>query len=136
MRAEMMLTSPEQFQRIILTLNEYEQAKEGDDEVEWKDSMYDIASIKFQGDKVEILALRDDMETELLSFASRIIQFSSEDSKTLPASLMQYLSLSFTIPTNQIAVESRVSYEIIHNTLFQQKESSPISNIILPPPRG
>ena len=136
MRAEMVRSSSDQLQKIILTINQYNQAKEGDDEVEWKDFMYDIASIKLKGDHVEILALRDDLETELLSFAARIIQFSSGDSKAPPSALMQYISLSFTLPSNAISIEIRVSYDIIHYTLYQRNESNPISSIILPPPRG
>jgi hypothetical protein len=136
MHAEMLQASPDQFQRIVLTIYEYEKAKEGDDEVEWKDSMYDIASIQFQDGHVEILALRDDLETELLSFASRIIEFSTRDSKTPPASLIQYLSLTFTLPSIQANWACRSSFKIIHNTLYQPIESNPATQIILPPPRG
>ena len=82
MNEELARTSPELFQRITLSREEYNSFREGDDEVEWQGSMYDIGTIKFDSDRVEILALRDELETDLLGFVTKLIKASTKDSKT------------------------------------------------------
>lgn len=132
----MVRTSPQQFQKIVLTPDQYELFKEGDDEVEWNGFMYDIASIQFAEDRVEILALRDTIETELLSLAANIIKFSTNDSKSTPTALLQYLALNFTLPTFQ-EIYTNKDYSVIkYNTLYQTITSSPTLKVASPPPRG
>lgn len=136
MRAEIASTSPQLFQRIVLSYEEFVRAKEGDDELEWNDSMYDIATAKINGQQVEVLALRDEFETDLLALASEIINCASADSKAPPASLTQYIDLNFTVPTEiERPLKSNFS-TILHNTQYTLVNYEQFSEIPAPPPRA
>lgn len=136
MQEEIARTSPELFQKISLTKIEYIKLKVGDHELEWNGSMYDVAHIRFIGDRVEILALQDGLETELLAFASGIVQSATGDSKTPPSSLLQYLSLTFTVPNPPFDLNSQFYSNIVHSTVYTVRFSTGYTKIVAPPPRS
>jgi hypothetical protein len=136
MHAEIARTSPELLKHFSLSLGDYNRVKKGDDEVKWDGKMYDIASIKFNGNQVEILALVDEDETNLLTLLSKIAQSASGDTKAPPSALMQYLSLNFTVPNLQKNSLFRIAVDIVHNTPYQEKDCNINPKVIAPPPRA
>jgi hypothetical protein len=136
MRAEIVRTSPERLQKISLTRTEYNLAKEGEDELEWNGTMYDIASIKFDRDKVEVLALPDTSETNLISFLTKLLQSTKDDSQTAPSALLQFLSLTFTVTDPAVKSITRAVSFIKHDTIYQKMESNFHCSISAPPPRS
>ena len=136
MHAEIARTSPESLRKISLSLAEYNLAKEGDDELEWKGKMYDIASLRFSEGKVEVLALVDEAETNLLALLSKISKAASSDTKTPPMALMQYLSVTFTIPEPQENSTFRFACIIAHNTPYSSTDYGALHKIAAPPPRA
>ena len=136
MQTELAHTSPESFQKITLTFEEYILAKEGDDEIEWNGSMYDIATLTFQDGNVEILALRDSSETDIWGFLSKLIQTASNDSKAPPSALMQYLSLIFTLPEINEIRSLAILTVIKHHTIYQKQKTEYCTEICSPPPQA
>lgn len=135
MHAEVARTSPELLQKISLPAGEYSLAKRGDDEIEWGGKMYDIASIQFKNGNVEVMALVDEAETNLVALMAKITQAVSSDTKTPPTTLMQYLSLTFTAPVPVENLSSPTAQTIVHRTAYNESDSEAHHLIALPPPR-
>ena len=128
-------TSPELFQKIVLSTDEYLEAREGDDEVEWKNSMYDIAWIEFNEGSVVILALRDEMETDLISFISGILSLDGNAPDSFPVSFTQYLNISLRFVGPLEMVDLNSIGNISHNTHYLAQETGRFLQVVSPPPR-
>lgn len=136
MRAALKNYPEEKLQRLVMTTQQYELAKNDEGEVKWEGFMYDIARVIPQGDLRIVLALRDEAETSLLAFLNKVIENSSNDTKTPPGALTQFLSLVFTVPDSLLFAGNFETGNKNHFTQIHSDLYSHIAAIPVPPPRG
>jgi hypothetical protein len=135
MRAELRDYPVEKLQRIILSQQQYQKAKNDEGEIEWQGFMYDVGRAETRGSEVTVFALRDEAETNLLAFIDRIVEMTNRDEQSPPSALIQYLSLHFTVPDVSIPTPlcqvPKSEYKIFPTEFF----SSLTLEVQAPPPR-
>ena len=89
-----------QFQKITLSLPDYEKGKINSHEISLSGKMYDIKNIRINGDSVELLAINDTDEENILGKIKEFITGKNHPNKELPVQLRQFLSLKFLPPQN------------------------------------
>lgn len=136
MRAALKNYPEEKLQRLVMTVQQYEQAKNDEGEIKWEGFMYDVARVIPRGDQRIVLALRDEAETSLLAFLNKVVETSGKDDKTPPGALTQFLSLVFMLPDlPTFSRESDIELKK-YSLLIDVRLSSIISDVLAPPPRG
>ncbi len=127
--------SPEKLQKISLSTAQYENAKKGEDEIEWHGELYDVAKIEVNEGRVTVFALHDEAETNLFAFLNQVVNAATQDDKTPPVSLLHYLSLVFTVPSIvPVAPPSVQSFQPFTLYIFQSSQA--FVEITSPPPRS
>lgn len=136
MRAELKDYPVEKLQRIVLTKAEYREVKNDEGEIEWQDSMYDVARVETFDNEVTVFALRDEAETELLAFIDRIVEMTNRDHESPPSILTEYLSLIFTLPETTFSVPLSTELKLGYGKIPAKFFSSLSLDVQAPPPRA
>jgi hypothetical protein len=136
MRASLKNYPETKLQRLVMTAQQYEQAKNDEGEVKWQGFMYDVARVVPQGNQRIVLALRDEAETSLLAFLNKIVDTSANDDQTPPGALTQFLSLVFTMPDSTSFTNELDSDIKKYSPLPGARLNSIITDVLAPPPRG
>jgi hypothetical protein len=117
MRAALKHLPEEKLQRISMTHAQYFTAQEETNEIEWQGFMYDVARVQTTADSVLVFALRDEAETNLLSFMQRMVDMAGQDEQTPPAAFNQFSALVFTLPAvmqwRQMATRNGVIFPLL-----------------------
>jgi hypothetical protein len=136
MRAELKNYPEEKLQRLVMTVQQYEQAKNDEGEIKWQGFMYDVARVISQGNQCIVLALRDEAETSLLAFLNKVIETSSHDDQTPPGTLTQFISLIYTLPDSLIFSIESDGVPIKYSNTIGIKFHSLSADVLAPPPRS
>lgn len=136
MRAALKNYPEEKLQRLIMTALQYERSKNDEGEVKWEGFMYDVARVIPDGEIRIVLALRDEAETSLLAFLNKVIENSSNDTKTPPGALTQFLSLVFMLPDSLVFASQLEKSDRKHFAQIRFDLRSHVTSIPAPPPRG
>lgn len=97
-RAALRRLPKKELTQINLTTKQYEEAKEGDDELEWQNKMYDIAYVESIDGLIQVYARHDEAEDNLLCFIKKVINNAAQDSQTIPTALQNFFSLVYVQP--------------------------------------
>lgn len=111
----------------------YKNAKVDDHEVRVKGKMYDIARIKVLKDSVVIFCVHDEKEDDLLAFVAEIISKPLNTKDSMPGVIIQFLSLMFITPCNEIQLQALASEQGLTDYLISSSEIFLFR--ISPPPR-
>lgn len=122
------------FESLILTRTEYRNCLVEEDEIFYRNSMYDIKSVTEEGDKLHILAVNDTKETGLLDIIKKIAGASGHSGQQLPKPLQQLMAMIFVLPVPPDFNCDRIA-EPLHFHTICQFESLKFSEITTPPPR-
>ena len=124
-----------ELQKISLTHSQYQKAKHEEDEIQWQGEMYDVVKIKVGHDRIIIFALKDEAETDLLFFLTRLVDYASDDEQSTNA-LSQFFALVYTVPQSMFSLDAPAvskqvfSFQIIHKYIPSSLE------VMAPPPRA
>lgn len=83
------------FQKIVLSFNDYKKCKINPDEITVKNKMYDVKSITFSGNNVELLVLNDVKEENILKKIQDYVANTKLPNGDFLNNLKQLLSLSY-----------------------------------------
>lgn len=134
MREQLRHLPAEQLTLFTLTPEEFKQARVEDHEIKVNGKMYDIARVEVQGNLLQVYALHDEAEDNLLSFLAEIAKRSAHDKKPVPSHLVQLLTLQFVSDTS--LTPQNTAGVISHSSAYLPSQSSVALRIDAPPPRG
>ena len=118
----------------ILTSEEYRKAKVNDHEILIADKMYDVARVKFRHEVVEIFALHDEAEDDLLAFIKEVMNNAEKDGQA-PSVFSQFAFLQFMQPVFDWSFDFSGT-AIVHHTGLVIVPFSADEIIHSPPPRS
>jgi hypothetical protein len=134
MRAELRQKDDSELEKIVLPIKEYKKALVEDDEMELNDRMYDIARTEIQGDTIIVYCLHDENEDNLLVLLDSILNNASNDKKSVPSSLLSFISL-ISLPVH---IDSNMidNDKEDHQTIYLFSQSNSVKQILAPPPKN
>ena len=122
------------FEKLTLTVSEYQKSKVSSDEISYKGKMYDIKSVNISGDRAELLVIHDSEEENILEKINDFVNIPNPTGSKLPSRLCILFSLNYLPPENE-------NIFFIHNVcthIFHQPGMNLISSdsdVHTPPPR-
>ena len=88
------------FEKLILSVGEYQKSRLNAHEISFNGNMYDVKSVNVTGDNVELLVINDKKEKRLLKEIKDILNKTNQQKKELPEQLQKFLSLNY-IPADK-----------------------------------
>ena len=86
------------FQKLTLSLNDFQKYKINDHEVSIAGEMYDFKSVNITGNKVEFIAIRDTKEEGILKLIKKTIGFNKAKDQKFPNHLLVLLNMVYLTP--------------------------------------
>jgi hypothetical protein len=102
MRQALKLLPDHALEVLTLSIAAYHEAKVEEYEVRVNGKMYDIARISISGDSVKIFCIHDEKEDNLMALLAEIVSKPLEDRRAMPDSILEFLSLVFLQPGNEL----------------------------------
>ncbi len=122
------------FEKLVLTVREYEESRINSKEISFKGNMYDIKSIRNKGEYVELLVINDLREKHIVNAIRNLAGGDDKTDRETPELIQRILSMNYLSPKNsKILVVCPVKEITFHKpqiTIFSFK-----SNITTPPPQ-
>jgi len=121
------------FEKISLSLEDYRKSKVHSDEIELNGEMYDVKSVNYIGDRVELMVIHDKHETGIIKKIKSALKGGSENSTTIPSNYFKLLNLQYIIPDAY-----KLSFPVTIKLIYCKSVDSLIENVIevvSPPPR-
>ncbi len=102
-------------------------------EFEWEGKMFDIARVEYASGIVKIYCVHDTAEDNLLAFLDNVTRSASQDERSVPPQVLQFITLLFTKPETilNFAIPRPVEAQTTYINLY----SSPVTALASPPPR-
>lgn len=85
------------FEKLILSFGEYQKSRLNAHEIYFKGNMYDVKSVCFSNNTVELLVINDSKEKNLLKNIKDFVNKTNQQKKELPDQLQKFLSLNFLL---------------------------------------
>jgi len=122
------------FQTITLSLADYKKSKINSHEISIDGKMYDVKSVTFRGNKVDLACINDREEENILKDLKDFASRSSKSNSNLPNQIQQLLTLNYITP------EAKEFYfiPIVAAHIFLSSNPGIVSNdtdITTPPPK-
>ena len=83
------------FEKLILSVGEYQKSRLNAHEISFNGNMYDVKSVNVTGDNVELLVINDKKEKRLLKEIKDILNKTNQSKRELPEQLQKFLSLNY-----------------------------------------
>ncbi|MBL0340128.1 MAG: hypothetical protein IPP71_03930 [Bacteroidetes bacterium] len=83
------------FEKLTLSIEEFEKAKINSREIFYKGEMYDFKSAVYSSNTVELLAIKDTREKEIIEKIKQIAQNSNKQKRHIPLQLLNQFTLTF-----------------------------------------
>ncbi len=93
-----------QYQKLTLSIAEYQKAKINSYEISYKEKLYDVKKVIIAGDIAELQIIHDNLEEKILEKIKDFITQSNLPIKKLPDHLQQFLTLKFLPHENKINI--------------------------------
>lgn len=122
------------FQKLNISIDEFHQYKINAHEILFDNNLYDIKSVKINGDKVELLVLHDSKEKSVLDHIKKTASRSTEHNKKFPNHLLKLITLVYftqRVDFNTIALHTPKKSILFQSSIF----FSHPSEIPYPPPK-
>jgi len=123
------------FLHLSLSISEYRLARISSGEISLKAELYDIKSVSFVADRVEILVLKDSREKEILEKSGSLSQNTQKRQSEFPGQLIRLLSLDYLAPFTDSKTTILNPETITYIPLSEQTRSFP-GKISSPPPES
>ena len=122
------------FEKLTLTVSEYQKNRTHSNEISYKGKMYDIKSVNISGDRAELLVIHDSEEENILEKINNFVSVPSSRGGKLPVKLCILFSLNYLPPDNEnISFIHNVCTHIFHQPGMNLISSN--SDVHTPPPR-
>ncbi len=123
-----------QFQKIILTLGDYQKCRINASEIIINHNLYDVKSVNISGTNVVLLALNDSKEENILMKIAEFTNSTRQPNSVLFNNLNHLISLNYIPPEayNRFFIYSSI---IDKFNLFTLNYISTFPEILTPPPR-
>lgn len=92
---EALNTKGTRFQKLNISIDDFHQYKINAHEILFDNNLYDIKSVRINGDKVELLVLHDAKEKSILDHIKKTATRSTEHNKKFPNHLLKLISLVY-----------------------------------------
>lgn len=121
------------FQKITLSLKEYENSKVNAFEISLNGKMYDVKSVTISGDIAELLVINDREEENILKEIKAFLTMNDHKANTIPPQLKVILSLNYLLPEVKqlFFIPSLSAYSFYFSGLHF---SSVTAEVSVPPP--
>lgn len=86
------------FQKLELSLSDFQKSKINSDEIFFQGKMYDVKSVQVSGNIVNLLVINDKDEDSILKKIDNFLNTTQKDNSKLPYQLQQLLSLNYLSP--------------------------------------
>jgi hypothetical protein len=134
---EMMMlikNSETSFEKLLLSFSEYQKSRLNAHEIYFKGNMYDVKSVSFSNNNVELIVINDLKEKNLLKNIKDFLNKSNRQKKELPDQLQKFLSLNFlSAEKDQIIFFPALSSCIFYHR--NRNNFSDFSDTPSPPPK-
>ena len=127
--------SQSRFEKLSLTLSEYKRSRIKEDEISINGKMYDIKSFQINGDKIELLAINDTEEENILQRIKDLITNNNTNpGSEVPSQLTDLITLDYIYPGS---VSEIIFFEKQQENFYElfQTHSSFHPDVLSPPPR-
>lgn len=123
-----------QFQKIILSLRDYQKSQINAHEISVKGKMYDVKSVNISGDSGALLVLNDSKEENILEKIKDFTEGTNRPNNDLPNQLQQLFSLNYLSPeTDRIFFIPSLSIHVFRSLNLNIVSSD--LDISTPPPK-
>lgn len=122
------------FEKMTLSLSEFNDSKVNEKEILYKGNMYDIKSISLTDTLIELLVINDKAEKGIIDRITHFVKQSNDSKSNFPAKLFQFLSLTYLPNSSNHSLHvfaSAVKFSM-YSTLAP---NSTVKDIVTPPPR-
>jgi hypothetical protein len=119
--------------KMILSLDDYLKSKVHSKEIRVQGEMYDVKSVTYSGNQVELMVIHDKHEGNILKRIKKLLSHSNEQKSNTTDHVLQLTGFYYTLPPSKDAPEPRqtgVNEFISFNSSF----TSFISELNTPPP--
>lgn len=123
------------FQRMVLDIETYKRSKVNSKEILLDGEMYDIKSLTFSDNNVELLVLHDKHEGSILKKIQLLLRTSSEQNSSIPNYLIQLIGLFYLSSFSEF-IFNDFSYSNINYFSGEDFFKSHCSKINCPPPEA
>jgi hypothetical protein len=126
--------SKTKFQKITLSLSEYQKSKINSHEISINGKMYDVKSVNILENNVKLLVINDSKEENILQKIKDFTNRTNQPNSDLPNQLQQLLSLNYLSPE----IKHFFFIPVFSINLFRQPNLNLVSNdsdIPSPPPK-
>lgn len=119
--------------KLTLTLDAFQAARHGDDELLLDGEMYDIKDYRISGDSICLSVVHDEREGHYYKKIAQVLQHRNHEGKSLPESFAELMTFEYLLPAD---------YTITRvfpcaGALFPRAEWAPVSrsgSVLSPPP--
>lgn len=133
-RATLKFLPESELEYFRLTPKDYTRAKVNNREILINGKMYDVARINVSKEKVEVYALHDEAEDDLLAFIREVMNNAEKDGQA-PSVFSQFTSLQFLQPALG-CLPDLSGIQIIHRTGLVLSSFNASQTVLSPPPRS
>lgn len=123
------------FEKLVLTIDEYNKSRLNSREISYKGKMYDVKSVNITTGKIELVVINDVKEKKLLEEIKGFLKKSNQSKNELPDQLQKFLSLNYVA-----ANEGQLVYiPSFYSNIFNQPKnniSSDFPDNPSPPPKS
>lgn len=123
-----------QFQKVILSLSDYQKCRINDREININNKLYDIKSVNISGASVKLLVLNDSREENILMKIAEFTNNTRQPNSVLYNNLKHLLSLNY-LPQERYNSFILYPWSAEKSILFNLKFISTFPEILTPPPR-
>ena len=123
-----------QYEKLTLSMVDYQKAKIDANEILIQGKLYDIKSIILIGGNANLLIIHDSLEEKILKKIKDFITGNHQSNKKLPYQLLKFLSMKFLPPedcSNPFVPAISNDLKTVTNQIF----TSSVPNIDIPPPK-
>ena|GEM_PF-6896915 len=132
---ERLKSTESKFEKLTLSLKEYNECRINGSEVSINGKMYDVRSFEIKGDKIEMIALNDTEEENILQRIKDLItNNTSNPAGEVPSQLTDLMDIDYVNPCNGVEITFYQKDQQKFKELYQS-HSSFQPDVLSPPPR-
>lgn len=130
-----LLNDPDsKFEKLTLSLPEYENCKVNSHEIYYNGEMYDVKSADLKVDHVNLVVLHDKHEKNIIEKIKNYFTSNSKHDSKIPNHLVKLISNNYDLPSTDFNYLLNETYQNIYK-FFSESLLYPHFEIATPPPR-
>jgi len=124
------------FETMILSIDDYQRSIVDQHEIKVGGEMYDVKSVRYVQDKVELTVIHDKHEGNIIKKIKYALESNSDNPSTLPIKSIKLISLQYLLPSEYVKLRINLFPTIVRNFHNDVYSLTAISlEVISPPPQ-